>query len=172
MEDRGNLGHAALIQARNQLFGLAARDPLLAQVRPAAWMIPSSFTSTIDQEKANALGVSTADINATLSAAWGGALRQQFHRPRPGQARLYRRRRAYRMTPEIWTAGMCARSTGTMAPFSSFARADWTLGPTTLTRYNGLPAIEIQGRARRASAPAPRLPRWTSCSSNCRRGGL
>ena len=39
-------------------------------------------------------------------------------------------------------------STGTMAPFSSFAHADWTLGPTTLTRYNGLPAIEIQGFGR------------------------
>ena len=46
MEDRGNLGHAGLIQARNQLLGLAARDPVLAQVRPPAWTTHSSSTST------------------------------------------------------------------------------------------------------------------------------
>jgi multidrug efflux pump subunit AcrB len=37
-------------------------------------------------------------------------------------------------------------NTGTMAPFSSFATASWTMGPATLTRYNGLPSIEIQGQ--------------------------
>ena len=51
----------------------------------------------------------------------------------------------YRMTPADLDRWYVRTSTGTMAPFSSFAHADWALGPTTLSRYNGLPAIEIQG---------------------------
>jgi multidrug efflux pump subunit AcrB len=34
MEDRGGLGHDAMMKARNQFLALAARDPLLSGVRP------------------------------------------------------------------------------------------------------------------------------------------
>jgi multidrug efflux pump len=34
-----------------------------------------------------------------------------------------------------------------MAPFSSFARTSWSQAPTTLARFNGQPAYEIQGDA-------------------------
>jgi multidrug efflux pump len=145
MEDRGNLGHAAMIQARNQLLGLAARDPLLAQVRPSTLDDSQQLHITVDQEKANALGVSTADINSTLSAAWGGLFVNNFI-DHDRVKRVYIEGDAqYRMTPSDLDRWYVRTSTATMAPFSSFARADWTLGPTTLSRYNGLPAIEIQG---------------------------
>jgi multidrug efflux pump len=50
------------------------------------------------------------------------------------------------MAPDDLSRWYVRTNTGTMAPFSSFAHARWTLGPTSLTRYNGLPAIEIQGQ--------------------------
>jgi multidrug efflux pump len=50
------------------------------------------------------------------------------------------------MAPEDLDRWYVRSSTGTMAPFSSFATASWALGPATLTRYNGLPSIEIQGQ--------------------------
>ena len=145
MEDRANLGHEKLIQARNQLLGLAARDPLLQSVRPASLDDTPQLHIDIDQEKANALGVSTADVNATLSAAWGGTFVNNFI-DRDRVKRVYMQGDApYRMTPQDVDRWYVRTNTGTMAPFSSFARLRWTLGPSSLTRYNGLPAIEIQG---------------------------
>ena len=146
LEDRGNLGHAALIQARNMLLGLAARDPLLSQVRPNSLDDTQQLHIDIDQEKANALGVSTADINATLSAAWGGTFVNNFI-DRGRVKRVYMQGDApYRMAPEDLDRWYVRSATGTMAPFSSFAHASWALGPATLARYNGLPSIEIQGQ--------------------------
>jgi multidrug efflux pump len=146
MQDRANLGHEALIQARNQLLGMAMQDHLLAQVRPASLDDSQQLHIDIDQEKANALGISTATINATLSAAWGGSFVNNFI-DRDRVKRVYMQGDApYRMAPDDLDRWYVRTSTGTMAPFSSFARASWAMGPLTLNHYNGFPSIEIQGQ--------------------------
>jgi multidrug efflux pump len=146
MEDRANLGHAGLIQARNMLLGLAAQNPKLAGVRPASLDDTQQLHINIDQEKANTLGVATTDIDTTLSSAWGGAFINNFI-DHDRVKRVYMQGDApYRMAPEDLNRWYVRSTTGTMAPFSSFATASWALGPATLTRYNGLPSIEIQGQ--------------------------
>ena len=113
MEDRANLGHAGLIQARNMLLGLAARDPLLAGVRPASLDDTQQLHISIDQEKANALGVATADINSTLSAAWGGSFVNNFI-DHDRVKRVYMQGDApYRMAPEDLNRWYVRTSTGT-----------------------------------------------------------
>jgi multidrug efflux pump len=145
LEDRGNLGHAGLIEARNMLLGLAARDPLLQAVRPNSLDDTPQLHVNIDQAKANALGVSTASANSTLSAAWGGSFVNNFV-DRGRVKRVYIQGDApYRMSPEDLNRWYVRNSAGSMTPFSSFATASWTVGPAALTRYNGLPSIEIQG---------------------------
>jgi multidrug efflux pump len=146
MQDRGNLGRPALIQARNQLLGMAMQDHLLAQVRPASLDDAQQLHIDIDQEKANALGISTTAINSTLSAAWGGAFVNNFI-DRDRVKRVYMEGDApYRMAPNDLDRWYVRTSAGTMAPFSSFAHASWAVGPQTLNRYNGYPSIEIQGQ--------------------------
>ena len=134
------------MQARDMLLGLAARDPKLLAVRPASLDDTQLLHVHIDQEKANALGVSTASINSTLSAAWGSNFVNNFI-DRDRVKRVYvEGDAAYRMTPEDLDRWYVRGSSGAMAPFSSFADASWTTGPSTLTRYNGFPSIEIQGQ--------------------------
>ncbi|HKU54881.1 MAG TPA: efflux RND transporter permease subunit, partial [Rhizomicrobium sp.] len=146
LEDRGNLGHAGLIAARNQLLGLAARNPLLQGVRPNSLDDTPQLHVDIDQPKASALGVSLADINSTLSAAWGSSYINDFI-DRGRVKRVYMQGDApYRMTPEDLDRWYVKSANGTMAPFSSFATSRWTIGPGSLTRYNGLPAIELMGQ--------------------------
>src|ERR1700727_2192412 len=65
LEDKANAGHLALIAARNQLLGLANRDPLLVGVRHNSLDDTPQLHVDIDQDKASALGVSLADINST-----------------------------------------------------------------------------------------------------------
>jgi multidrug efflux pump len=149
MEDRGNLGHAGLVKAQNQLLMLAAQDHTLSAVRPNGLADTPQLHIDIDQEKATTLGLSIADINATLNAAWGGLFVNDFvDRDRVKQVYL-QADAPYRMAPDDLYRWYVRSSTGEMAPFSSFASFTWTLGPSQLQRYNGLGSLEIQG------APAP-----------------
>jgi len=149
MEDRGALGHDALMKARNQFLMLAARDPLLAGVRPNGLDDTPQLHVDIDQEKAVTLGLSLSDVNNTLAAAWGGLFINDFvDRGRVKQ--VYMQADApYRMVPDDLYRWYVRNSTGEMAPFSSFATFQWTLGPAKLERYNGIGSLEIQG------TPAP-----------------
>ena len=94
LKDNAGLGHEALVAARNQFLGAAAQSKLLANVRPNGQEDTPQFRIDVDTEKAAALGLSIADINDTLSAAWGGQLHRRLRRPRPRQARLRAGRRA------------------------------------------------------------------------------
>jgi len=146
LEDRGNLGHDGLMAARNQLLGLAASNPLLRQVRPNSLDDTPQLHVDIDQAKASTLGLSLADINSTLSAAWGSTYINDFI-DRGRVKRVYMQGDApYRMTPQDLDRWYVKSASGAMAPFSSFATSRWTVGPASLTRYNGLEAIELQGQ--------------------------
>src|SRR3546814_3212990 len=78
LQDRGGLGHAKLIEARNQFLGLASKSKKLVGVRPNGLSDEPQYKIDIDWEKARALGLATSDINETLSAAWGSAYVNQF----------------------------------------------------------------------------------------------
>jgi multidrug efflux pump len=146
MEDRGNLGHTGLIQARNQVLGMAAQNPQLMGVRPNSLDDTPQLHVDIDQAKASAQGVSLADVNSTLSAAWGTTYINDFI-DRDRIKRVYMQGdAAYRMQPQDLDRWYVRNNTGSMAPFSSFATSRWAIGPASLTRYNGLPAIELQGQ--------------------------
>ncbi|HWC62846.1 MAG TPA: efflux RND transporter permease subunit, partial [Rhizomicrobium sp.] len=157
MEDRGALGHAGLIQARNMFLGLAAQDrAVFQQVYPNSLDDTPQLHIDIDQAKANALGISLADANATLSAAWGGNFVNNFI-DRARVKRVYIQGDApFRMTPQDLSRWYVRTASGDMAPFSSIATPSWTVGPTTLTRYNGFGSIDIQG------VPAPGVSTGTA----------
>jgi HAE1 family hydrophobic/amphiphilic exporter-1/multidrug efflux pump len=53
----------------------------------------------------------------------------------------------YRLAPEDIGDFYVRGSTGAMVPFTAFSTLSWGLGPVQLTRYNGLPAMEILGQS-------------------------
>lgn len=146
--DQANLGHEKLTQARNQLFGMAAQhSDTLVGIRPNGLEDTPQYKLDIDQEKAEALGVSVADINTTLSASWGGSYVNDFI-DRGRVKKVYVMGEApYRMLPDDIKNWYVRNSSGGMVPFSAFASAKWQYGSPRLERYNGLPAMEIQGQA-------------------------
>ncbi|HEY1614018.1 MAG TPA: efflux RND transporter permease subunit [Rhizomicrobium sp.] len=147
LEDRGSLGHEGLVAQQNRLLALAAKDPLLSAVRPSGLQDTPQLHIDIDEAKANALGVSVADINDTLSSAWGSTFVNEFV-DRGRVKRVYMQGDApFRMKPEDLDRWYVRAQSGAMTPFSSFAHSTWTLGPSELDRYNGVSALEIQGQA-------------------------
>lgn len=147
LQDVNGAGHDALIQTRNQLLALAGQSKLLTATRPNGQEDQPQFSVDIDQEKASALGVSLADINNTLSSAWGSDYVNDFidrGRVKP----VYMQSDAnFRMQPEDLDKWQVRNASGAMVPFSAFASSHWTFGSPRLERYNGSAAVEIQGAA-------------------------
>jgi multidrug efflux pump len=149
LEDQGGLGHARLLQARDQFLRMAAADPMLVGVRQNGEDDTPQLHVDVDQTRAGALGLSQADINNTLSAASGSVYINDFI-DRGRVKHVYMEGDApFRMSPEDLSNWYVRGSSGEMAPFSAFSTQRWVLGPARLDRFNGEPSIEIQG------SPAP-----------------
>ncbi|ECT6792267.1 efflux RND transporter permease subunit [Salmonella enterica subsp. enterica serovar Derby] len=146
--DQGGLGHDALTKARNQLLGMVAKHPdLLVRVRPNGLEDTPQFKLDVDQEKAQALGVSLSDINETISAALGGYYVNDFI-DRGRVKKVYVQADAqFRMLPRDINNLYVRSANGEMVPFSTFSSARWIYGSPRLERYNGMPSMELLGEA-------------------------
>ncbi|ECP0067106.1 efflux RND transporter permease subunit [Salmonella enterica] len=146
--DQGGLGHDALTKARNQLLGMVAKHPdLLVRVRPNGLEDTPQFKLDVDQEKAQALGVSLSDINKTISAALGGYYVNDFI-DRGRVKKVYVQADAqFRMLPGDINNLYVRSANGEMVPFSTFSSARWIYGSPRLERYNGMPSMELLGEA-------------------------
>ncbi len=147
LQDLGGVGHETLINARNQLLGMAAQDPRLVQVRPNGQEDTAQFKIDIDQQKAMALGVSITDINQTFTTAWASNYVNDFV-DNGRVKRVYVQADApYRMMPEDLKHWYVRNNQGEMVPFTAFSEARWIHGPTKLERYNGVSSVQILGQA-------------------------
>ncbi|MDR5751526.1 MULTISPECIES: efflux RND transporter permease subunit [unclassified Caballeronia] len=148
LQDRAGVGHAKLMEARNMLLGMAAKDPSLAQVRPNGLNDTPQFKVDIDREKANVLGVTAADIDQTFSIAWASQYVNNFLDVDNRIKKVYvQGEPRFRMNPEDLNAWYVRNASGGMVPFSAFATGQWIFGSPKLERYNGISAVEIQGAA-------------------------
>jgi multidrug efflux pump len=147
LQDRAGLGHEKLLEARNQLLGMAAQHPDLTRVRPNGMEDTPQYNVDIDYEKAMALGISVRDINQTLSTAWGSNYVNDFvHEGRIKKVYL-QADAPFRMQPEDINHWYVRNSSGEMVPFSTFAGGHWSFASPRLERFNGNPAVNIVGEA-------------------------
>jgi len=147
LEDHAGLGHAKLMAARDSLLDMAAKSPLLSRVRHNGLDDSPQLQIDIDQHKAQALGLSIADINSTLSTAWGSTYVNDFV-DRGRVKKVYVQADApFRMLPDDVNKWFVRNSAGTMVPFSAFTTSHWETGSPRLERYNGSSSLEIVGEA-------------------------
>jgi len=147
LEDQSGLGHAKLMDARNQLLGMAAQNPNVAAVRPQGMEDTAEMKIDIDWDKASALGVAPADINTALSANLGSDYVNNFVDGNRVQQVIVQLDAPFRMLPDDIGKIFVRNSSGTMVPLSTFTTLRWTYGSPRLERYNGFPAREIVGAA-------------------------
>jgi HAE1 family hydrophobic/amphiphilic exporter-1/multidrug efflux pump len=147
LKDEANLGHAALMQARNQLLGALAQDKRLVGVRPNGQEDTPEFRINVDTDKAGALGVAMSDVNDTIATAWGSSYVNDFIDKGRVKKVMLQGEAQYRMLPSDVDRWYVRNSAGTMVPFSAFSTADWASSSPRLERYNGVPSMEILGMA-------------------------
>jgi HAE1 family hydrophobic/amphiphilic exporter-1 len=145
--DRGGLGHAKLMETRNQLLGMAAQNPVLSKVRPNGLEDVPEYRVDVDWEKAGAMGAPISSIHNTISAAFGSAYVNDFIQGGRVKRVYVQADAPYRMSPNDLEKLYVRNTTGKMVPFSSFATGHWTSGSPKLERFNGFPSVNIQGEA-------------------------
>ncbi|WP_113911769.1 efflux RND transporter permease subunit [Roseovarius dicentrarchi] len=149
VQARGGQSHEQLLQARNQMLGMAAQSELIASARPSGLEDAAQFNLDIDWRRAGAMGVSATDVGTLLSTAWAGQYVNDF----VDEGRI---KRVYvqgepdaRSTPSDIEKWRVRNASGGLVPFSNFVTAGWSQGPQGVNRYNGVPSMQIQG------SPAP-----------------
>ena len=147
LQDRGGLGHEKLMEARNQMLGMAMKNPKLVAVRPNGQDDSPQFKLDIDDVRAAAQGVSLTDVNNILATAWGSTYVNDFIQNGRVKKVYLQSDARYRMLPEDIDHWYVNNKNGAMVPFSAFAIGRWQYGSPRLERYNGIPSVEILGQA-------------------------
>jgi HAE1 family hydrophobic/amphiphilic exporter-1 len=143
--DRGGLGHAALMDARNQFLDMAGQDSRLVKVRPNGMEDVPEYRVDVDWEKAGALGLPITSIHATVSTAFGSAYVNDFIQSGRVKRVYVQADAPYRMLPRDLEKLYVRNTAGKMTPFASFASTRWETGSPRLERFNGFPSLNIQG---------------------------
>ncbi|MGL1931891.1 MAG: efflux RND transporter permease subunit [Desulfotalea sp.] len=147
--DNGGIGHEALMNARNQLLGMAAQNPKLVGVRPNGLDDVPQYQLDIDMEKARALGISTSEITSTLQTAWGSSYVNDFIDQGRIKKVYVQGDAEFRMKAKDIERWFVKNNKNEMVPFNAFISAHWKYGSPRLERFNGSSSLNIQG------APAP-----------------
>ncbi len=147
LQDRGGLGHEALLGARNQMLGMAMQNPILTGVRPDGLEDAPQLQVDIDREKAQALGVGVDAISATLSTALGSSYVNDFPNRSRMQRVIVQADAKDRMQPDQILQLNVVNNQGQNVPMSAFATTRWITGQMQAVRYNGYPAMRISGDA-------------------------
>jgi multidrug efflux pump len=145
--DRAGQGHDALMSARMQLLGAAARHPALAAVRPNGLDDVEQYELEINLPKAGSMGLNKAEINTALAAYWGSQYVNDFMDSGRTKKVFIQAEPSCRMQPSDFDRYYIRNATGEMVPFSSFMSVRSTHGSPRLERYQGFPSVEILGGA-------------------------
>lgn len=147
LQDLAGLGHEKLLQARNQLLEMAAKNPEVTGVRVQGLEDAAQLKIDLDEEKANALGVSPAEINSTLQTSFGSSYVNNFVNGNRIQRVIVQLDAPFRMSPDDVKNVYARNRSGKMVPLSAFTTVKWIYGSPQLQHYNGFPSYEIIGSA-------------------------
>ena len=147
LQDRSSQGHDALLAARNQLLGMTAQSKVVSGVRPNGLEDAPQLRVDINRDQAAAQGVSFSAINSAISTALGSSYVNDFPNAGRMQRVVVQADAAARMQPEDILRLTVQNSAGQAVPLSAFATTSWVTGPMQTVRYNGYPAMRIEGAA-------------------------
>jgi multidrug efflux pump len=147
LQDRAGQGQEALLAAAQQIIDEAQKGGIVTGLRIEGLPSAAQVFVTVDREKANAFGVTFADISGTISQYLGSAYVNDFPNAGKMQRVMLQAEAGARMNAEDILKLTVRNSNGGMVPFSSFATVNWEQGPSQVVGYNGYPSIRIAGDA-------------------------
>ncbi|GAO80601.1 efflux RND transporter permease subunit [Sphingopyxis sp. C-1] len=145
-QNRSGMSRAEFAEARDKLLAMANENPKLTSVRLSDLPDVATLKIDVDTQRLTAYGINNADVNSTLSTAWGGRYVNDFI-DKGRVKRVYVQGDApYRARPEDLGQWLVRSADGEMSPFSAFAKTSWSTTPSSSSRFQGVPAFEISGQ--------------------------
>ena len=164
LEDHAGQGHDALMAAQQTLLGKAAQNPNVTNVTSSTLGDAPRLAMNVDRVQAQSMGLRMTDVYSAVQMMLAPVYANDFYYQGRVLRVLLQADAPYRMSPDALdriyipsneaangasTADAAPPSDTRMIPLASVVRSTWGAGPTSVTRYNGLPAVEITG------SPAP-----------------
>ena len=149
LQDRNNSGHAALLAKRNELIAKMRQNPMFdsANIRASGLEDAPQLKLEIDRQAAAAQGIDFSSIRSVLGTALSSSYINDF----PNNGRLQRvivqADAQSRMQPEDILALTVPNKSGVAVPLSTIATAKWENGMEQSVRFNGYPAMKLEGAA-------------------------
>ena len=161
----GGLSRDEFKAARDKLLAAARADKTLAAVRPTDLDDQPTLQVNLDAQKLSTLGLTQANVNSTLSTAWGGSYVNDFN-DRGRVKRVYVQGDApYRSSPDDLAQWYVRGSTGAMTPFSAFATTSWSTAAPSLARFQGILSYEFSGQAAPGQSSGTAMEKMTELAA-------
>ena len=148
LQDRGQKGYKALMDATDALLASAKQSSILQNVYVEGLPPAPQVSLMVDREKAGAFGVTFEDINNTISTNLGSAYINDFPNRGRMQRVIVQSDTASRMNADDILSYNVKNTRGQLVPFSSFATVQWSRGPTQIVGFNYYPSVRISGEAK------------------------
>src|ERR1700740_3571249 len=117
---------------------MANAGPRLTAVRLGDLNDVAPRKGDVDPQRVTALGLTQANVNTTLSTAWGGAYVNDYIENGRVKRVYVQGDAPFRADPAGLGQWFVRGTTGDMAPFSAFSQIGWSTAPSSLSRFQGI----------------------------------
>ncbi|MBU6416046.1 MAG: efflux RND transporter permease subunit, partial [Xanthomonadaceae bacterium] len=147
LEDRGGLGHKALVDAKDKLIAAAAKDKRLANVHINGMEDAPTVNMQVNRIEAQSMGLSVSDVYNAIQLMLSPVFVNDFYYGGRVLRVQMQADASFRMNPADIGDFYTRSSTGAMVPLTSVVSTNWALAPPELDRYNGVGSIGLTGTA-------------------------
>jgi multidrug efflux pump len=145
LEDRGGLGHQALVEAKDKLIAAARAEPRLANVHVNGIEDAPTVDMQVNRVEAQSMGLSVTDVYNAIKLMLAPVFVNDFYSAGRVLRVQMQADAQFRLNPAAIGDFYSRSSTGAMVPLSSVVSTHWALAPPALARYNGVGSIAITG---------------------------
>jgi multidrug efflux pump len=147
IEDRSDSGLDALFDTTQDLIAKARQTPGLTGLFSSYTVNTPQLAVDVDRAKAKAQGVPLANVFETMQINLGSLYVNDFNRFGRTYQVVAQADAQFRDSPDDILRLKTRNAAGQLVPLGSLAKVHETYGPSSVSRYNGYPAAEINGAA-------------------------
>lgn len=164
--DRAGKGHAALFEARDMLLGKAKESTSVADARYSGMEDAEQYDLSIDTAKAGMYGLTRGDINGAISAYWAGEDINNFSDNGRTKKVYFQADPGFRTNINDFSKYYLRNANDEMVPLSSVVNAQSIVASPSLTRYQGIPSVKIEGSAAHGKSSGQAMREMEQCASS------
>lgn len=164
--DRAGKGHAALFEAKDMLLRKAKESNSVADARYSGMEDAEQYDLSIDTVKAGMYGLTRGDINGAISAYWAGEDINNFSDNGRTKKVYFQADPVFRTNINDFSKYYLRNANDEMVPLSSVVKAQSIVASPSLTRYQGIPSVKIEGSAAHGKSSGQAMREMEQCASS------